>query len=338
MNRFIIAAAAALAVGHLAGAGDAAEPMPFRISLETSPNHIKTKSLEKFVADLSARTKGELDVKLFHSAQLFKERDVAKGLRQGSVEMAMPAFVHIDGIVPDAGVVLLPAFYGLDRAASHKIADGAVGKELNRRLEEKLAVKVVGRYLDLGFVHTYTTAKKIATYDDFKGLKLRVQGGAANLERYRFFGANPTVIPWPDMPMALSQKTVDGLASSHESIRSAKLWDSGIRFAFEDHQWFAQYVPTVSRLAWDKLSPKLRTAIEQVWEANIDAARAMSAAREQEARQAMIANGITVVTPSAAELTKRRNQLLARQDEVVKSLKIDPQLAAMVTREVQGLR
>lgn len=337
MNRFVMAAAAALAAGALAGAAGA-EPLPFRISLETGPNHIKTKSLEKFVADLAARTKGELDVKLFHSAQLFKERDVAKGLRQGSVEMAMPAFVHIDGIMPDAGVVLLPAFYGLDRAASHKIADGAVGKELNRRLEEKLAVKVVGRYLDLGFVHTYTTAKKIETYDDFKGLKLRVQGGAANIERYRFFGAIPTVIPWPDMPLALSQKTVDGLASSHESIRSAKLWDSGIRFAFEDHQWFAQYVPTVSRLAWDKLSPKVRTAIEQVWEANIDAARAMSAAREQEARQAMIDNGIVVVTPGAAELAKRRSQLLARQDEVVKSLNIDPQLAAMVTREVQGLR
>ncbi|MBI4969996.1 MAG: TRAP transporter substrate-binding protein DctP [Rhodospirillales bacterium] len=322
----------------LAGTGWAADPIPFRITLETSPTHIKTKAVEAFVADLGPKTVGQLDIKVFHSAQLFKERDVGKGLRQGAVEMALPASVHLDGYEPNAGAVLLPAFYGLDRDATHRITDGPVGRELNRRLEAKLGVKVIGRYLDLGPVHTYTSTKKIAAHEDFAGLKIRVQGGAANIMRYKFFNANAVAIPWPDVPMALTQRTVDGISSSHESVRSAKLWEAGIRYVFEDNQWFGQYIPMVSLAVWDKLSPSLRATIEATWEAHVEESRALAAASDREARQAQIDNGITIVSPSQAELAKRRTALLTTQEALVKDLGIDAAFMALVVKEVAALK
>ena len=54
-------------------------------------------------------------------------------------------------------------------------------------------------------------------------MKMRYSGGSANAERITFLGATPTLIPWPDVPLALSSSAVDGIASTHESVASAKL-------------------------------------------------------------------------------------------------------------------
>lgn len=336
-HRAMIGVAAAAALASLPAAVRA-EPITFRITLETSPNHLKTKAVEKFVQELKRRTDGQLDVKLFHSAQLFKERDVAKALRQGAVEMAVPSHVHLDGFEPNAGIVLLPAFYGLSREQAHTIMNGKVGDAINQRLESKLGAKVIGRNLDLGFVHTYSSKKKIARHEDLSGMKIRVQGGAANIMRYKFFGGIATAIPWPDVPLALSQGTVDGISSSHESVRSAKLWESGLRYAFEDHQWFAQYIPMVSSVAWERLGPSLQQAVLASWEAIIDEANKVSFERDREARQALIDAGITFVSPATAELTVRRNALLATQPELIKELNIDSELGELLVREVKALK
>ena len=60
------------------------------------------------------------------------------------------------------------------------------------------------------------------------------------------------------MPLALSQGTFDGLVSSNESLVSAKLWDAGVKYALEDHQWIAEYIPLASQVFWDKLTPDLQ--------------------------------------------------------------------------------
>ena len=89
-------------------------------------------------------------------------------------------------------------------------------------------------------------------------MKIRNSGGAGQAWRARFLGAIPNTTAWPNVPLALSQGTFDGLVSSNESLVSAKLWDAGVKYALEDHQFIAEYIPLVSQVFWDKLSPDLQ--------------------------------------------------------------------------------
>jgi TRAP-type transport system periplasmic protein len=175
-RRTLLVAGAALCVGAPRIARSQSE---LRISLETNPNHVRNRNTERFVAELKKRAGEAIHPRIFPSAQLFRDRDLPRSLRQGSVEMGIPGHWHLDGIIPAAAITALPMFYGVEPDIVHRVADGRLGQELNRRFEERLRVKVLGRWFDLGYNHFYGAGRAIARYEDIQGLKVRHPGGTA---------------------------------------------------------------------------------------------------------------------------------------------------------------
>lgn len=338
MKRFhacILPAVAVAALLVTASHAWAAEKL--RISLDTNPSHVRNKATELFVEELKRRAPDKFEVEIYPSGQLFRDRDVARALRQGGVEMAIPGIWQLDGLEPNMAMPTLPVFYGLSEDVTLKVMDGSVGQEINKRTEDKLRVKILGPWMNLGFQHMYSVSKPIQTHDDLKGMKIRYPGGTANAERIKVFGANPTLIPWPDVPLALSSSTVDGVSTTHESAASAKLWESGLKHAFEDRQYFGQYVPMVSQTFWAKLSPDLQKAMVDSWNAIIGKQRQMAADAQREARGEMEKNGMKVVTATDQSLRQWREKLMAVQDQIVADMKIDADLVKLAVAEVRKL-
>lgn len=325
----VIGGAAALAVRPAA----ANEQM--RITIETNPTHVRNRNAEAFVERVRAEIP-KLAPQIFHSAQLFRDRDVPRALRQGAVEMGLPGWWNLDGIAPDAALPSLPMFYGIEPAIVHRLMDGPAGQHINRKLEERLRVKVLGRWWDLGALHFYTTNKPVNSYADLSGLRIRHPGGTANAARIRTLGANPVLVPWPDVPLALNQRTVDGLITTHESAHTAKLYDAGVRYCFEDFQAFNQYIPMVSLTLWNKLSEDEQRRLVRIWEEAVDKERAEAAEAQRAARQILIQNNITIVTARPEEAAEARRRLMATQDQVVAEIGMDRDLVAAVLREIRA--
>jgi C4-dicarboxylate-binding protein DctP len=247
-------------------------------------------------------------------------------LARGDLDMAVPGLWQLDKVEANAILTTLPTFAGLSPEQLTRLVDGPVAADLNKRLESKLRVHVPGRYLALGYAHTYSAAKPIRAMDDLRGMKVRIPGGAAILALYKSRGANPVVIPWADVPLALSQGTIDALQSSDETIRSGKMWDAGLKHAFADGGVFLHYVPMVAKPTWDKLGPGLQKVVTEAWESIVDPQRRLAEQRQAEAREENRRNGINYVIPSEAELQKARLAAAAQTDEVVKSMELDPEL------------
>lgn len=334
MKQTFFSGLAALALSAaLFGAAEAAEKM--RISLDTNPTHVRNKGIDLFVERLKEKVGDELEIEVYPSAQLYRDRDVARALRQGSVEMAVPGTWVLDGMEPSLALTSLPMFYGIDEAATLELMDGEIGQEINERTEDRLRVKVLGPWMNLGFSHFYSTNTPLRSHDDLKGLKIRISGGTANAKRAEGLGGIPNVIAWPDVPLALSSSVVDAVSSTHESIASAKLWDAGLKYALEDRQWFGQYVPMISAQFWEKLSPEVQDAILETWNETIPEARSMAADAQSSARQTLIDNGIEITTASDEELAEARKTLMVLQDGLVQEMKIDPELVDMARQEMQ---
>ena len=237
-------------------------------SLDTVPSHPRNVAFHDFLPKVEAASNGQIKTKLFESGSLFPDLQVAKALVQGQVEMACPGTWTITGFVPDADFSQLPAFYGQPIETVHKATDGSAGKFVNQKITEKLGVQVLGGWFDLGFNNWFSTKKPLASLADLKGMKLRSPGGVLNSWRIRFFGGIPNVTAWPDVPLAMSQGTFDGLISTDESANTAKLFDSGLRHSIQDHQGMGLYVPMVNKEFWAKLDPKLQEAITKLWADN----------------------------------------------------------------------
>ena len=301
-----------------------AQAIPFRITLNTGPNHVRNITLQQFIDRLGERTQGQLDIQVFPSGQLFKGPDVPKALAQGAVEMGVPISAYISRSVPNAGLLDLPMFYGRSRDEIYQVMDGPVGQELNAEIEEKLGVVIIGKNLDLGYGTIFTTATPAVSLAALDGLKLRVPGSPAAKVRYSNLGVEAVSISFGDVPLALSQRTIDGLMTTHETVRSAQLWESGLGYSLDTRGAFFQYVPMIGRTTWDKLDAQTQQMIVTIWAETIDDARALAAQRQGEARAAGVAQGIRNTRASDAELQEFRRRLVQQQDEIVAATRMDP--------------
>lgn len=308
------------------------------ISLDTGPSHIRNESIVKFANELQSRSDGKLEVQVFHGASKYKGGNVPTALAQGALDMGAPLHQHLSKIIPEAGTVLLPIFYGATPEEIHALWDGASGDALNGLIEKKLRVKVIGDYFDLGYGSVFTTEKQLNTPEDMSGMKMRVPGGAANVQRYKVFGANPVSIPFSDVPQALQLGTVDGIWSTQESVRSAKLWESGIKYAFEDRQAYLQYVPMVSLKKWESYPENIQSLITDTWKDMIADVRSVAQERQLAARNIGAENGVLTIDPKPEDLAKMREKLLAVQPEIIEALGIDEDFVAQVTADLEKLR
>lgn len=340
MNRlrtFVALAFAGLAAALLPhGAAFAQEKM--RVSVDTNATHVRNKGTEMFAAELKKRIGSKIAVEIYPSAQLFRDRDIPKALRQNAIEMGIPGTWQLDGIEPNTAIQTLPMFYGVDADTVHKIMDGKLGQFINKRMEERLKVKILGKWMDLGFQQFYSVSKPITKYDDLKGMKIRFPGGTANAARIKELGGNPTLIPWPDLPLALSQGVVDAVSTTHESAFTAKLWDSGLKYSFEDFQFFGQYVPMVSLDFWNKQPKDVQNALVGAWDAVIGEQRKMAAQAQIDARAVLIKNGIKMAGPSKAEIVAARKRLMAVQNDLVKEMKIDADAVQLGLDELRAAK
>jgi TRAP-type transport system periplasmic protein len=311
-----------------------ADPVKLRVSLDTAPGHGRTLAIADFLKKLQAASQGEIETQLFDSARLCADREVIKALVLGQVEMAAPGTWLVAAYVPEADLGQLPVFYGQPIEITHRAIDGIPGTMVNEQVARKLRVKILGRWIDLGFTNWYSSRTPLNALADLRGLKIRNSGGFAQPWRARFFGAIPDETAWPDVPLALSQGTFDALQSTNESCASARLWDAGLRYGLVDHQNMGDYIPMISEAFWAGLSPALRTLITDLWAANIGIYRTGLAAAQDKAEKELRARGVKLIAVAPDRLAEQRERMMSEQDKVAREMKISPDILARISEAV----
>lgn len=306
--------------------GEVSLPL-MRISVENSPSHVHTKAVRRFAEDLSSKAAGRLHVEFHDSARLYRDAQILSALASDRVEMGVPGTWHFDRYEPDVGIFLLPAFYGRSAEDMHRVVDGEIGRRVVEKLEKGLRVSVPGRWLDLGHAHLYTN-QPVFSKNDLKNLNIRVAGGLANAMRVEALGAKAVIIPWPDLPARLQQKNIDGVLTTHETIRSAELWNAGLGHVFEDRQYFPQYIPVIRQNFWRRLPDDLQKIIMDTWEKHVDEARKEAAEAQENARRLLLQQGMKIFTPPEKMISDYRSFLAGHQDAIVTALGVDAELYA----------
>jgi C4-dicarboxylate-binding protein DctP len=330
---FGAAAAVTLAMPFIRRA-EAADPFELRCSLDTAPSHPRNVAFRDFLGKIEAASDGKIKTKLFESGALFPDLHVVKALVQGQVEMCCPGTWTVTGFVPDADFSQLPAFYGRPINVVHKAADGSAGKFVNGEVTKKLHVDVLGGWFDLGFNNWYSTKKELKSLSDLAGMKIRSPGGVLNSSRIRFFNGIPNVTAWPDVPLALSQGTFDGLISTNESTNSSKLYDSGMKHTLQDGQGMGLYVPLMNQAFAQKIGPKLKQTILEIWAKNLPQWRENTAKAQDNGLVELQKHGVQVATVPQAERDAVRAKMLKDQAKIVKDAHMSPKLAELVMADI----
>ena len=118
--------------------------------------------------------------------------------------------------------------------------------------------------------------------------------------------------------------------TTHETVRSAKLWESGLKYSIDTQGVFYQYVPMIGKLTWDKLGSDLQKIITDTWAETVGPARNLAAARQVSAREKGIANGIANIKAADKDLAAFREKLMKKQGDIIKKTRINADFAASV--------
>ena len=273
---------------------------------------------------------------MYPDARLFRDREVLNAVHSGKVEMAVPGTWNLELYVPDLALFLLPVFYGRTPEENHSLSDGPVGQKIQQKMETLYDVRVPGRWMDLGYAHVFTLGKPITKWEDFRGLRIRVAGGKGNELRLAGLGSHSFTIPWSELVERLQGKMLDGLLTTYETIRSAELWKYGVRYAFEDRQYFPMYLPLVNKQVWDSLELSERTAFRTLWNRQAKHQREEASQAQMQAKEAFIQEGGgQVVQPSPTELHRIRTVLQRLQPAFLKQLRIDESLVLDAEKELE---
>lgn len=320
----LVAGTAALATASFVWTAFAADKLV--ISTATPPQHLQTLTMKWFADELEKRSKGELKTQIFDSSQLYNARDVGKAVARGDAGMANVPSPYLSRVVADINVLDLPVLRGLSEAQRSAMLDGDLGKKLSVALTKKMGVVVPGNWPLLGRVYYWSTKKPLTNFEQYKGLQVRIPGGAAPAALVEAMGGVPVVMPGSDMPLALQQGTVDATMGSIESVVQQKLTDVGVTHGFWDKGIIGFLIPIVSKKYWDSLNDDQKALFTDVWNEVTEKQREQTMAQDSKYRATLKDWGVKISDATDADAKKMRGDIMSIQPALVEKLRISKEV------------
>ncbi|MFQ5789691.1 MAG: TRAP transporter substrate-binding protein [Acidobacteriota bacterium] len=256
----LTAAALSLTIALLGcGGSPPSGPIVIRLGHIGFPESPFDKGCRKFKELLEERTAGQVEVRIFGSAQLGEDKEMLEGLRLGTLEMHVPSSV-LHSVEPMFGLFDLP-FLIEDREQMERIAEGPVGEKLTAKLVEHGLV-LLG-FWENGFRMITNNVRPIVTPADLKGIKLRTPKDPERVKLFRAFGANPTSMSFGEVFSALKQGVIDGQENPLSQIVPARFYEVQRYLSISRHVYSPAY-PLMSQSYFNSLPKPIRQAVKEV--------------------------------------------------------------------------
>src|SRR5512137_501456 len=293
--------AMALVAGAMvaSGTGAAWAKTEFRLSNQLPASHHISKGIVLFANKAKEYSKGAVEVKVFDSAQLYKDTEIVEALQEGLIESGLVPVNKWSGMIPAADVFEMPFIYK-DLSSIKKFIDAGAGELLDKEFQQR-AVKTL-YWVDYGYIQFFNNKRPLTKPDDFKGITMR-SFSSGDADTLKALGAAPTVMSSAEMYMALQRGTVDGATTGMPAAVSRKIQEVQ-KYMMEANYTTAQFVVQANLKWWEKLPQDQRDAILKAGREAEEWIRGAIAESEKEAETAIRKAGVQIhqLTPEARPL------------------------------------
>jgi C4-dicarboxylate-binding protein DctP len=256
-KQLAIALVAALAVAAVTPAS--ADPIVIKFSHVVTPDAPKGKAALLFKQLAEKYTDGKVIVEVYPNSSLYKDKEELEALQLGSVQLLAPSISKFGPLgVKEFDVFDLPFLMSDDSHARAMMASPMMA-ELNKKLEDKGVEPLA--YWDNG-AHVYTANVPLIMPDDFRGLKMRIQGSKVLDAVARQLGAIPQIIAFGELYQALQTGVADGEDNVPSNISTQKLYDVQ-KYLTVSHHGRLTYSLITNKKFWDSLPADLRPGLDR---------------------------------------------------------------------------
>ena len=290
MKRLAIALAAMLAVA-LCRPALADEPIIIKFSHVVAPDAPKGKAAVLFKELAEKYTNGKVKVEIYPNSSLYKDKEELEALQLGSVQLLAPSISKFGPLgVKEFDIFDLP-FLASDDARAHEMMLSPMMGELN----QKLAAKGVSAlsYWDNGAT-VFTANTPLIWPDDFRGLKLRIQGGKVQDAVARELGALPQILAFSQVYQSLQTGVVDGEDNVPSNILTQKFYEVQKHLTVSFHGRIT-YAFITNKTFWNSLPEDVRKELDRAVKESTEFFNATAAKDNADALEKIKASGKTEI-------------------------------------------
>lgn len=282
---------------------DAAGGQKKQITLKLG--HIQSESdlwhlgAKKFAELVSAKTNGEVTVRIYPNSTIGNDRDMAEGLQMGSVDFALIAGV-LGNFEPSLQIMEMPYLFNNEEHL-RKVIYGPVGNDLLARLLKSSNIRGLS-FWERG-PRQLTTNKPINSLQDIKGLKIRVPEIPPMVAAWKAMGANPTPMAWGEVYTGLQQNVIEAQENPVPYIHAGKIYEVQKYLAITNHK-YEYVIMAMSNKTWEKLTPEQQKAVKEAAEEATKYENQLVKDKADELFKDLQAKGMKVTKPDTAEWAK----------------------------------
>jgi C4-dicarboxylate-binding protein DctP len=180
-------------------------------------------------------------------------------LQLGSVQLLAPSIAKFSPLgVKEFDVFDLP-FLLSDEARARQMMTSPMMADLNKKLEAKGVLPLA--YWDNG-AHDYTANKPLISPEDFRGMKMRIQGGKVQDAVARELGAIPQIIAFGELYQALQTGVVDGEDNVPTNILTQRFYEVQKHLTISHHSRLT-YAFVTNKTFWNSLPDDVRAQLDR---------------------------------------------------------------------------
>jgi len=257
----------------------------------TDPFHA---GFTKWAKAVNERTKGGMDVQVFHSAQLGVEEDIIEQLRQGANVGQNTDSARLGNYVPEIAIMNGPYFVD-NYQDVFKLGALPSIKSWKLRLENNYGIKILSFNWVQGFRHMITN-KPIRRPEDLNGLRIRTPGAPIWQESIRSIGATPVAMAFGEIYAAMQQKVIDGLDNVYNATYAGRLYEVAKYVSETKHILLINFEIVGAKFFNSLPADYQKILVEENEKAAIETSRLVMDKYSAESKQKLIDKGMTIVT------------------------------------------
>ncbi len=282
-----------------------------RITLQLPLKNHLGQNLMLFKEEVERQSEGEIEIQIYDSAQLYRDKEVPAAVGSGAIEMGVVSLTQYVGYIPAVDIFYLPFLFNSPEKVRKATEPGS---PVRTPIED--AIKDTGAtvlwWQPYGGTILLSKGDGLRMPETMEGKKARVFGKTLG-DFVTENGGAPTLISGSEQYLAYQRGTVDIGMTGVSGVKSRRLWEVMDTLTVTNHADI-EFVVVTNSDWWDELSDDHRAIMKDAAiKAEISVRNDLESI-EADAYAAAVENGMQVVELSPTEIEAWRTSSAAVYD------------------------
>lgn len=266
-----------------------------KLSNQMPPSHHVSQGMHAFADKVKEYTKGSLEIQVHDAGALYRDSEIVKALRSGSVELGFLFSHRWSGLIPAMDIFESPFMFRdmNDLTAFQKQITPLLEADFQKYGAQHLA------WIDYGWIQFFNSKRPLKSPADFKGLKMR-SFAAIDSKTLESLGAAPTNMSSSEVYLALQRNALDGTTTGMPAAVSRKFVEVQKYMTFANYS-LTQGVLQANLKWWKTLTADEQKAIMKAAAETEIMVKELVAKSEAKAKDDIAKAGLEIHVPTAAE-------------------------------------